>query len=200
MSTFSKRRIWQDRIQTVRKFYKSPKFAMLDLAFAFFALFSNPYRTCRKFLQKKGVKDPYAYGETPYSTYEKIASHLNLTEKDTWVEMGSGRGKGCFWLAHFMKCRVVGVEWVPQFIFLSRFMKWMFRFRNLKFERKDIEHFDLICASVIYLYGLWPKLEIPPHIKVITVSEPLEGFEVLKSFWVRFPWGRTRAFIQKKLA
>ena len=195
----SKKRLWLDRFETIRKYYKSPKFALLDLTFSLVALFSNPYRVCRRFLQKKGEENIYAYGETPFSTYEKIVAQVGVKETDVWVEMGSGRGRGCFWLAHFTKCKVIGIEWVPQFVYLSRVLKALFRMNHTPFQKSDIEAVDLEDATIVYLYGLWPKLKIPTHVKVITTGEPLDGFKVIHSFWVRFPWGRTRAFIQEKI-
>lgn len=185
-----------DRFETIRHYYKSPKFALLDLTYSLVALFSNPYRVCRKFLQKKGAENIYAYGETPFSTYEKIAKEAHLTSDDVWIEMGSGRGRGCFWLAHFMKCQVIGIEWIPKFVHLSQCIKLLFRVKNCTFQKSSIEDAALEKGTLIYLYGLWPEISIPSKAKVITISEPLEDYRVIHSFWVRFPWGRTRCFIQ----
>jgi len=190
------RRLWQGRIEAVRRYYRSPKFALIDLSFGLVALFANPYRTCRKFLQRKGAENIYAYGETPYTTYQKLVEECGIGPHDTWFEMGAGRGKGCFWLNHFAGCKVVGVEWIPQFVRLARILRRMFRMKNLEFIRSDIEQVDLNHATVIYLYGLWPDLKIKEGTRVITISEPIGGYRVLKSFWVRFPWGRTTAYLQ----
>lgn len=194
--SISKKRMRFLYLETVQKYYSCPKFALFDLSFALLALFNNPYRVCRKFNQKKGFKEIYTYGETPYSTYEKMVKECGIIEDDTWVELGSGRGKGCFWLAHFAKCNVIGVEWIFQFVLFAKIAKALFRFKGVHFERGDIEKIDLSKATVIYLYGLWPSLKLQKGVKVISISEPLEGTEVIKSFWVRFPWGRTRAFFQ----
>ena len=108
--SISRKRLWRDRLDSFRHEYKSPKFAIIDLMFGCIALFINPYRACRKFLQKRGVKDPYAYGETPFATYRRIVEMCGIGPQDIWVEVGAGRGKGCFWLAHFIGCRVIGIE------------------------------------------------------------------------------------------
>ena len=117
---------------------------------------------------------------------------------DTWIEMGAGRGKGCFWLAHFVGCQVIGIEWIPQFMYIARALKALFGVKQIQFTQVDIEQADLTQGTIIYLYGLWPNLKIKEGVKVITISEPLDGYRVLKSFWVRFPWGRTTAYVQKK--
>jgi hypothetical protein len=197
MSIFKKRRRLE-RIETVQKYYKSPKFALIDLSFAFFSFFVNPYRTCRKFLQKKGMQEIYAYGETPYSTYEKIVRECGIGPEDTWLELGAGRGKGCFWLAHFVQCKVIGVEWIFQFVLFAKIIRAIFRVKSVSFWQKNIETMDLQEASVIYLYGLWPDLELKKGVKVISISEPFPNCKVIKSFWIRYPWGRTRAFLQIK--
>lgn len=191
----SRKRLLQDRFQTFR-YYKSPKFALIDLAFGCIALFSNPYRTCRKFLQRKQAQNIHAYGETPLATYQRIVEQCGITSQDTWMEMGAGRGKGCFWLAHFIQCKVIGIEWVPQFATIANVLKALFKMDKVSFHQIDMEKADLSKASVIYLYGTWPKLQISQGTKVITISEPLEGFTVLKTFWVRYPWGRTAAYLQ----
>lgn len=191
-------RLWLDRLRSVRLYYKSPKFALIDLTYGLIALFINPYRTCRKFLQKRGADNIYAYGETPYATYQRIVEQCGICPQDTWIEMGSGRGKGCFWLSHFTHCKVIGIEWIPQFVWLARAIKALFRMKQVRFENLELEKADLSQATVIYLYGLWPDLKIGDQVKVITISEPLAGYQVLKSFWVRFPWGRTTAYFQEK--
>lgn len=194
--SISNLRLRQEKVDAIRLYYRSPKFALIDLSFGFLAFFQNPYRTCRKFLQKKKAENIYAYGETPYTTYQKMIQECGITAEDTWIEMGAGRGKGCFWLAHFTKCRVIGIERIPQFVRFARFLKVLFRMKKISFERRDIETADLSKATVIYLYGIWPNIKMPSHVKVITISEPLEGCQVLKRFWVRFPWGRTTAYLQ----
>ncbi|OGN55391.1 MAG: hypothetical protein A3D96_03850 [Chlamydiae bacterium RIFCSPHIGHO2_12_FULL_44_59] len=192
-----KKRLWKDRFATIQTYYKSPKFAFLDLTYWVIYCFSNPYRVSRKFLQKRGEKEIYAYGETPYVTYHKMACEVGLKETDVWMEMGSGRGKGCFWVAHFMKCRVIGVEWIPQFVYLSKVIRTLFRMKKVSFRGEEIQTTSLEGVTVIYLYGLWPPLQLSPKVKLITISEPIEGFRVVHSFWVRFPWGRTRAYVQQ---
>lgn len=196
MSHF-RRRLWQERLETIRCYYVSPKFALIDLLFGFAALFMNPYRICRKFRQKRRIENIYAYGETPFSTYQRIAEQCAVGPSDTWYEMGAGRGKGSFWLAHFIGCQVVGIEQVPAFVYIARALKTLFRMKNLRFDLGDMEKTGLSTATYIYLYGHWPKLQIPHGVKVISISEPLPDLPVIKTFWVRYPWGRTAAFLQK---
>jgi hypothetical protein len=197
--SISKQRLWRDRITVIQRYYKSPKFALIDLAFGLVALFVNPYRLCRKFLQKKGTSNIYAYGETPLSTYQRIVEICQIGPQDTWLELGAGRGKGCFWVSHFIGCKVIGIEWVPQFVWIAKSIQILLGCKNLSFECRDIHQVNTHSATFIYLYGNWPSLDVGSKTRVLTISEPLEGFKVLQTFWVRYPWGRTTAFLQQKL-
>ncbi len=205
-------RICRDQAEAVRLYYKSPRFALLDLSFCLLSLISNPYRVCRKFLQKRGESDVYAYGETPYSTLEKIARHCEARPSDRWLELGSGRGKGCFWIAHFIGCETIGVEWIPSFIRTAHFLKNCFGTKNLSFQNQNIEEADFSKATIIYLYGtsfsnemisrLVQKMEaLPKGARVVSVSYPLEcgHLENAGSFQVLFPWGGTEAFLHRKI-
>lgn len=144
-----------------------------------------------------GEEQIHYYGETPYNTYRRIVEKCQIGPQDTWIEMGAGRGKGCFWLSFFVKCRVIGIERVPQFVLLAKALKTLFRIHNVAFEKKDMKEADLSSATFIYLYGFWPDLKIPAKAKVLTISEPLPGLKVLKTFRVSYPWGRTTAFLQQ---
>jgi hypothetical protein len=199
MSAFWYRRMWRDRIHTVKTYYRHPRFALVDLLFACIALFVNPYRLCRQFAQKMGRKEDRIYGiygETPYSTYEKIVRECGLGPEDTWLEIGSGRGKGCFWLSHFVGCRVIGVERVPFFSACAAFLQRLGRWRHLQFICGLVENISLPSVTFVYLYGDFPPLTLPKQAKILSISEPLAEMRVLKSFWVRYPWGRTRAYLQ----
>lgn len=199
MYTFRKR-LWQEKLFTFRHYYRFRKFALLDIGYSLIFLFFNPYRALRKSLQKEKAEEIYAYGETPYSTYEKIATEVNITPSDTWIEVGSGMGKGCFWLSCFTGCKVIGVEKMKSFVFFSRLIQRLFRIKGTLFLKGDIEKVKLSQADFIYLYGVWPKnTEAFGDATVISISEPLEGCVVEKGFWVRFPWGRTRAYVQKRI-
>lgn len=203
-----KARIWRDQTAAVRRYYKKPRFALTDLSFGLLSLFSNPYRTCRKFLEKRGEPDVYAYGETPLTTYEQLAAACELKSGDHWLELGSGRGKGCFWVTEFFGCQATGIEWVPQFVRNAHFFKLLFRYKKAAFEGKNLEEADFATATVVYLYStclsnetigrLAEKMkDLPPGARVISISEPLQcdWLPLIKTFPVRYPWGDTEAFL-----
>jgi hypothetical protein len=207
-----KRRLWQDQRETIRRYYgKSLQFGFCDLFFGLIALFINPYRTCRKFLQKKGEAEVYGYGETPFTTLEVIARAADVQSDDVWLELGAGRGKGCFWMNCFTGCRCIGIEWVPQFVWIAKVLKGLFRLKGVSFQCGSMEEADFSEASVIYLYGtcleqnkidvLFEKMKgLKAGTKVITISYPMEGdgFVLERTFSVEYPWGSAEAFLQVK--
>ena len=78
------------------------KFAFLDLTFLVIYLFFNPYKISKKFLLSKKKKNIHIYGETPISTIAKIAKECEISSKDHIIELGSGRGRCCFWFSTFL--------------------------------------------------------------------------------------------------
>ncbi len=197
----------REQLRVVRRFYKNPRFVLVDVVYGFVNLFWNPYRACRKFLQKRGEKNVHVYGETPLSTFQKLMDAVGLCAEDRYVELGSGRGKTCVWAALFRGCRVRGVEWMGAFVRLSRWCGWMSGV-EVCFEQNDMRMVDLRDASVVYFYGIHMESGLLDGVfsrmargsRLVTVSEPVDSemFEVKKVVSVRFPWGETEAYVHQK--
>lgn len=196
-----KKALFQQQLLTLKHYYpKSLRFALLDLALGTASLCFNPYRICRK--RRLGP-----YGETPLTTLHRIAQFCQLSSSDCWVELGSGRGKGCFWLSLFIGCRTLGIEAIPLFSRLSRFLAFLFRIPS-RFQCANFHETDLSQATHIYLYSTCMSEEelaslsekIPLQAKVITISSPMPSCTLLGSFSVSFPWGNTEAYLSIKEA
>jgi hypothetical protein len=187
--------------ETIRRYYrKGPLFALADIALGLASLFFNPYRIARK----RG----YVYGETPPSSLHRIASFCALTSGDSWLELGSGRGKGCFWVSQFIGCRTIGVEKVSLFFHVARAIGARF-FPRLTFVHADMADADFSEATFVYLYStcmeenelrvLAEKMKgLPQGAKVVSVSAPLPEVPHLKrvgSFPLSFPWGETEGYL-----
>jgi hypothetical protein len=187
--------------ETIRRYYrKGPLFALADICLGLASLFFNPYRIARK----RG----YIYGETPPSSLQRIASFCDLAASDSWLELGSGRGKGCFWVAQFIGCRTIGVEKVPLFFHVAKWIGACF-FPRLTFLNADMADADFSEATFVYLYStcmgedalrtLAEKMKaLPQGAKVVSVSAPLPEAPHLKragSFPLSFPWGETEGYL-----
>ncbi|MBA3957069.1 MAG: class I SAM-dependent methyltransferase [Parachlamydiaceae bacterium] len=194
------------------RYYSNWNFCKIDLSLLLIYLFNSPYGISKKFLQKRGAKDIYAYGETPLSTCEEIAKKCQLSATDTLFELGCGRGRSSFWLNAFVKCNVVGIDYVPEFIARANDIKARFTVSGVTFRQEDFLATSLDGATAIYLYGtnlsdedivaLVKRFEkLPAGTKIITISFPLTDYtsvpflKVMKRFPVKFPWGETDAYL-----
>jgi SAM-dependent methyltransferase len=195
------------------RYYSNSNFLKTDLALRLMYLFHNPFSISKRFLMDRGEKDVYAYGETPLTTLERIARECHLSSKDVVYELGAGRGRTCFWLRAFIGCRVVGVEYIPEFVERANRIKTKLGLKGVEFCLQDMIDTDFRGATVIYLYGtclednfirkLAAKLaRLPAGTKIITVSYPLTDyaerplFEVMKRFPAAFTWGEADVYLQ----
>lgn len=195
-------------------YYSNARFRKADFALLWSYLFINPYRLCRKFLQKRGAEEVHAYGETPLFTLEKIVHECGITKDDTIIELGCGRARTCFWLALVLGAKTIGIDFVPEFIQKAEAIRKRYAIDNLDFMEGDFLELEYPKATVIYLHGsimsekeiesLNKKLShLPRGVKIITVSFPLrdyphgKGFKVIKSFTAHFSWGSAEVYYQK---
>lgn len=194
-------------------YYSNLSFAKVDLFLLISYLFQNPFTISKRFLQKKGEKDVYAYGETPLTSLDMITKECKVSAKDTVFELGCGRGRTCFWLHSIIGCKVVGIEYVPEFVERSNAIKDKFEIKNIEFRQEDMLNANYSGATVVYLYGTClddPSIlkivdkckALPAGTKIITISYPLTDytdqpvFEVMKRFPARFTWGLADVYLQ----
>lgn len=198
-----------------RYYRRSIIFLKIDLLLVSQYLFKSPHRLSKMFLQMKGAKNIYAYGETPLTTMDHIARECRILSHDVLLELGCGPGRSCFWLNRFVKCRVIGIDYLPDFIEKAKRVKRGLRLSQIDFFQENMLSTDLHSASVIYLYGTCLDDEFIEQLivrfqtlregtKVITVSYPLTEycsptlFRVEKQFIARFPWGKASIFLNIK--
>ncbi len=195
-------------------YYRKFEFAKTDFSLLLLYLLQNPFKISKRFLMKKGESDIYAYGETPLTSIALIAKFANLKPSDRVFELGCGRGRSCFWLRMFIRCDVVGIEFVPEFVEKANQIKNYFSVDKLEFRLEDMLESNFEGATIFYLYGtcyedefirkLVQKLKIlPKGTKIITVSYALNDysdkdlFEVTKKFPAEFTWGKANVYCQE---
>lgn len=208
-----KKREFVEYLRVVFRYYRNPLFRRVDLALLSRYRFYSPFAISKNFLLKRGEKEIYTYGETPLTTLEAIAKQCGITAQDRVFELGSGRGRGCFWLRCILGCQTVGIEYLPEFVSIANQVKEAAKLAQLEFRLGDILEADYSGATVLYLYGtcydepflkkLIKRLSrLPPGTKIITVSYPLKEFakeplfEVIKRFEATFTWGATDVYLQ----
>ena len=193
-------------------YYRDKNFSKIDRMLLQQYIFKNPYTISKNYLKNQGQKEIDIYGETPLMTYETIANKVKLKPTDTFLELGSGRGRGAFFIHYFFKCAVIGIEQIPDFVTASNAISKRYDQRDIHFICKDIFQATLPRATVIYLYGtglpdhqiilLAKRLTIyPKGTKIISISYPLTdydetNYQIEYTFPVSFPWGQTKAYVQ----
>lgn len=200
----------KDFTKTIFYFWRNPKFALVDWALLSSYFFQSPYRIARKF-----SSDGTPYGETPLVVMQQIAEIAGITVEDHVYELGSGRGRACFWLALYLGCKTVGIEYVPHFVAKANAIATLFGVKNVTFRLEDMCKTDFRDATVIYLFGTCLKdaeikklikafSELKKGTKIITISYPLTEYSrdstlaLIKEFDVTFPWGITTAYLHNK--
>jgi SAM-dependent methyltransferase len=178
-------------------------------------LFDNPFSISKRFLRKRGESDIYAYGETPLTTLDTILQECQVTAKDTVFELGCGRGRTCFWIHQILGAKVIGIEYIPDFIERARRIQKKLKIEGVEFRLEDMLTSDFSGGTVFYLYGsclddatikkLIAKFsKLPAGTKIITVSFSLNDyappgtFEVMKCFPAHFTWGLGDVYLQMK--
>lgn len=202
-----------DFFRTAFLYYGNKEFRQADCALLWSYVGENPYRISREFLQSRGETEVYAYGETPLASMEKIAKECGISEEDTVIELGCGRARTCFWLACVLKARVVGIDFVPEFIEKGEKVRRRYGILGMQLKCGDFLKEDFREGTVVYLHGtcmtdgevtlLSDKLtRMKKGTKVITVSFPLtdyplaEKWDLKKQFQANFTWGTTDVFLQ----
>lgn len=207
---------WRNAIEFFRVvvcYYSDFSFLKLDFYLWRCYLMRGPFKIAKEFLIKKGAEDLYSYGETPLTAMDLIARECGLKKDDVVFELGSGRGRACFWLNHFIGCQVVGIEYIPEFVEIANRIKRKFKLKGIKFAAQDMLECNLQSATAIYFYGtcsdtdfilkLIDKLShVPAGTKIITVSYPLTWystkplFELVKVIPATFTWGTADVYLQ----
>jgi SAM-dependent methyltransferase len=173
-------------------FYGDEKFKRLDQALL---QSLNPYK----------LSQAFPYGETPLTSLKIIGERCGLKPTDHLYELGSGRGRSSFFLAHHFGCQVTGIEWERSFVENAQRLAREFEVKKSRFICADYRMHDFKDATHIYLYGTCLDNNSTRQInlalqktdaKVVTVSYPLEGFEILDTFSLSFPWGRGEVYMQ----
>jgi SAM-dependent methyltransferase len=196
-------------------FFRNIRFLCINFCLYAAYLYKNAYRINKEFILKRGGENPYTYGETPLTTFDKIARECQLLSSDSVIELGCGTGRTSFWLATFVKCHVKAIDYVPQFIERANRVKNLFQLKNLQFVCEDFMESELSQASCIYLYGtcltesqikqlIQRFSTLPLGTRIISVSFSLTEyhpslFSLRKTFVATFFWGKTEVFLNIRI-
>ncbi|MCH9613854.1 MAG: hypothetical protein SP1CHLAM54_08630 [Chlamydiia bacterium] len=157
-----------------------------------------PYRIAKKFFGR------HVYGETPLDTMMTVMEALDLGPDDVFYELGAGRGRGAYFVAHKVGCKVVACEIIPAFVQKSP------KGLGVEWRQGDFLKMDLGEGTAFYLFGTGMEDEeisqvchkIPLGGRVFSISYPLtdydDSFKLEGTYEVVFPWGKTDGYLQVK--
>lgn len=200
---------WIENVKIAAKYYSNKAFMKADIALLALYFFENPFSISKRFHRLRQDPEVYVYGETPVTTFEKIAKEANIKHQDVVYELGSGRGRVAFFIATYLDCKTVGIEEIPQFVLKANQVVKKQEIPNLTFKCENFLEADLTPGNVFYLYGSCLDDETITALakrfkkgdKVISVSYPLtdysDRFKIIKEFPAKFTWGYGDVTVQE---
>lgn len=193
-----------------RLFYSNPEFKIVD---EFLKKQSqNPYKVAKEFSEKNKEEDLYTYGETPLTTLHAILSFCGLSEKDYFIDLGSGQGRGVFLASILFHCKAIGIEQIPTFSLTAQKAASLLKnppsfflgdMRSYPLEKASLIYFNALCLPDDVFFSMITKLNtLDPGVLVITIGFPLSDysscFESLPCQMLPFPWGKSLYYKNKK--
>jgi SAM-dependent methyltransferase len=184
---------WLQQRRVRKQFYQDLLYKALDQA-----LLKGPNPYC--------IKEAFPYGETPLCSLKKIADRFGLKSSDKVVDLGCGRGRGVFFLAQHYGCEVAGIDMIRPFIERADHLAKECQGLKVSFSCGDMRQFDFSQSTFVFFYGTTFSDEfvdelkiamkaLPKGCKIVTVSYPLEGLNVVDQFIVSFPWGSSEVYL-----
>ena len=185
---------------------------LIEAMYFFLYLGKSPYQIAKKSPSTHPLGN--IYGETPPKILKKIGEKTGLSKGKTYLELGSGRGKGVFFMREVFSAVSTGLDWVEPFIESSIGINNFLRIEGVHFQVQDIFQTSLPKADVVYIYSTSLSvaeflqlakqlISFPKGAYVATVSEPLAYYsadwKVESRFKAAYPWGKADVFIQKKV-
>jgi len=157
-------------------------------------------------------EDLTVYGETPWTTLERIAQAAGLKAQDQVFELGCGTGRTLLFFYYWYGCQVRGYELVPEFVeifaSLNQKLAWG---QDVEMHQQNWFEADLSPGSFFFLVGSCYSdqhllqaarqlAQVRPGSTVVTVSCPLpaEDFELQSQFLAPFSWGRATVYIHRR--
>ncbi len=188
-------------------FYQNSRFRRIDRFLGNAYILDNPYRIARNYND-----DHNYYGETPLTLIHRVLSEIGCSSNDCFYDIGSGRGRLCFFIEMMFGCRVIGIELVDLFVKRAQTIVEKLSLKSL-FHEKDFKQCKFEGATIIYMYGTCMSVReiqalcnrfkgIEKRAKIISVSYPLsdydKDFEVFNKFKAVYPWGETVIYINQE--
>lgn len=195
-------------------YYRSSNFRKADLALLAAYFGCSPFRVHKQYMKQLGKENIYLYGETYLTTMDTLAAKAAISPKDTYVELGCGRGRTCFWVRCFKECKTIGIDYVPAFIEKAQAIACRQNLDQIEFYYQDflIEKWPLgtiYCLDGTLLEGeeiasiIRTSDLLPEGTRFIAINFSFVGdfpdqrpqWQLKEAFTVSYPWGEADAAI-----
>jgi hypothetical protein len=160
----------------------------------------------RNFTYKGTYENKYTYGEVIRKGVDTIIDKINKykkpTDKDVFIDIGSGIGKLVLHLAIKTDIKtLVGVELVKERVsYAKHIQQQVLPDKSVFFIEKDIRDFDLSIATIVFMNDLCFGVNLINHIidrlpkgcHFITTQEIPECKILKEEFYVDVSWGKDK--------
>lgn len=193
-------------------FLTYPKLSMLHIRLWIFYSFSYSSAKHEREINALGV-DPMELvdGLTPYSTFAKILSNIDVPDSTIFYDLGCGHGNLVFYMNIKYGVQSIGMELVPTYVKTAQRTRDTFNMTDVSFKTGDFLDADLSNGTLFFVAGTCFNTHtqtrlisllshIQPGSVVISTSYPIahHEFVLLKKIRVPFSWGMGHLFLQKK--
>lgn len=199
-------------LQEIRRYYTLGPLMKADLLWMIEYGLQSPFSLSRQATETQQLpEDLTVYGETPWTSLDRICQEVGLCSEDVFVELGAGTGRNLLFIHYWFGARAIGYELVPRFVEKFNWLKHHLHLDKIVdlhlknwFEAElsgNIFFLVGTCYSDFHLKKAEEKLaDLQAGTRIITVSYPLDEnlFEPLKSFQTAFSWGQGTVYIQRK--
>lgn len=163
-------------------------------------------------LQARAFDRPFSdfsYGDTPWFTARDILREVDLGPNDSFVDLGSGRGKMIFMANLHFHCEATGIELLPTYVKIARRIAAWTK-SEATFLQQDFLAADLTRATVVYACAAALAEEtrqdllllvntMQPNTRFITVGwkPQTEQLTLFKEKDCLFSWGREMVYFYR---
>jgi len=125
-----------------------------------------------------------AYHAAWCATLRRVIAEAKRTRVpfDTFVDLGAGKGKACFFIARKMRlARIVGVEFSPALLEVAQRNRLIFGATNVRFEEADAASYALPAGTpLIFLFHPFDDTIVRSFL--VTNAERLRGSRALIAY------------------
>ena len=190
-------------IWNIRIYGKCPTLFLVDFLLYFYRIF---YFTYHLFSTEP---EEETYGESVYASLDLIFQKVNHSSHTSFCDLGSGLGKVVFFADRVLKLNAVGIECNQNFVKISSYFKYIFRFKRSQFVvgdfKKEIPTADIYLSpntcltetSLALLAKVLSKKKSGTLVISISKPLPLDNADIIYQDKLLFSWGLATVFVQR---